>query len=929
MMLRLRKSDLHFHSMRDISYKDEIWNAKELSALDEWADDVIAYCREIGLNLISVTDHNDYWASLALKDAIQRAGAIDEVWLIGGMEITSKDGLQAIVYFDLDYYNTPEKLSGLCGILGIVDIPTKDITEKRQCVRTTMDLDEIINQFSKRADSDYILICPVVDGDSGLIKHRNGKNIYVKDEIVGGIVSQNINNVSGEVINGKDAQYGEKSIGVLVTSDSRKLRASNGGSANPIGSAVTWLKISEPKCRALRQTLISGRDKRLFYSEPTQPYNYVSKLVIENSAKFDSKIEFEFHREYTTLIGGRGTGKSLALYALMKVLGQDERLLQDKDDDWFREQSIKYAGLFVDGAPFPKGTIIRAEIRGELNIEVVCQCNDWNSFEYSWRMLDSGNYEQGFPDTDVVRLCQFVQGELSEIGRSPARFKEMLLQPIQDEQKKIQERIRKTRQEYATKIKLKYEIIARSKALEEARKKEKPLIEQTKSLRETFQKDLTPEEKAVLGKSQTVKDVTQSLSLLKKLQQEVRDEIDLSILSNVTTFETNIKTLKDADFINKDWKSNVEKLEKLISDWQAKVADIKSLLEKVEPFVDKLEQDKQTFDKKLNRVQDKVRGQEELKLRLGKLENELTETKSFISAETDWLKKFSNVNELVEGAKKDWSNSLKERGDLLEQRAKKIEGIPNSKLRIAVLRGHIVDEAIQSFKNVSEGSWATEESFQKLREKLLEKDPIEQWNRLLDDIIKATEAIRHNGNLPPDMDFIKEIFPPKVLSRMMKKFVDEADKLDELLTSELLDTLEIHYVPDSGNEIEINKASYGQQAVEFLKLVLAETGNATLVIDQPEDDLDNEFIQNELLNLIYTTRQVRQIIFSSHNANLVVNGDAGSIVILDRRIEPDGVRLHFKEPIGTIDQNAICEAIKDIMEGGKAAFLLRKKKYSL
>lgn len=928
-MLELRKSDLHFHSIRDFEYTDEIWNAKGLDVLDEWADDVIVYCREIGLNLIAVTDHNDYWASLALRDAIQKAGAADEIWLLGGMEITSKDGIQAIIYFDLDYYNTPEKLSGLSGVLGIVDIPTKNISVKKQCVRTTMDLDEIINQFSKRSDSEHILICPVIDGDSGVIRHRNGKNIYVKDEVVGGVVSQNINNVSANVINGKDTQYGQKPIGALVTSDARKLRASNRGGVNPIGSAVTWIKISEPKCKALRQALISGRDKRIFYSEPSQPYNYISKLTIENSSKFDSKIEFEFHREYATLIGGRGTGKSLALYALMKALKQDDRLLREEDDDWFNEQSIKYRGLFVEGAPFAKGTVIKAEIKGELNIEIECQCNDWSDSVYRWRMLDSDVYEEGFPDTDVVRLCQFIQGELSEIGRSPKRFKEMLLQPIQDEQKKIQEKIKKMRQEYADKIKLKYEIIARSKALEEVRKKEKPLIEQTKSLRETFQKDLTLAEKEVLGKSQAIKDAGQSLLSLKNLQSEITGEIEDRILSYATTLETHIKTLKEAAFIDKDWESHITELEGLVSTWNQKVIDTKNPLESIGPVIDRLEKKKSSFDNKLNKVQDKVRGQEELKSRLTKLENELTETKSLIAVETEWLKKFSDIQKQVDDAKKAWTNALKDRGDLLEKRASKIQSISNSKLKIAVLRGHIVDEAIQSFRNVSGGSWAADDNFLTLREMLLESDPIEQWNRLLDDIIKATEAIRHNGALPNDIDFIEKIFPKGVISRMIKKFVDEPDKLDAILTSELSDTLEIHYVPDAGNEIEINKASYGQQAVEFLKLTLAETGNATLVIDQPEDDLDNEFIQNELLSLIYSTRQSRQIIFSSHNANLVVNGDSGSVIILDRRIERDGVRLHFKEPIGTIDQDKICEAIKAIMEGGKDAFLLRKKKYSL
>ena len=256
MMLQLRKADLHFHSIRDCRYTDEIWNAKGLGVLDEWANDVVIYCREIGLNFIAVTDHNDYWASLALKEAIQKANAVDEIWLLGGMEITSSDGIQVIIYFDLDYYDTTEKLSGLCGVLGVVDMPQKDISEKKQSRPTTMNLDVIIDQFSKRRDKDYVLICPVVEGKSGIVGgHRNGKNIYVKEEIVGGVVSQNINRVSGQVIDGKDVEYGEKPIGVLVTSDARKLKSDNRGNANSVGSAVTWLKISEPKCKALRQAL--------------------------------------------------------------------------------------------------------------------------------------------------------------------------------------------------------------------------------------------------------------------------------------------------------------------------------------------------------------------------------------------------------------------------------------------------------------------------------------------------------------------------------------------------------------------------------------------------------------------------------------------------------------------------------------------------
>ena len=69
-------------------------------------------------------------------------------------------------------------------------------------------------------------------------------------------------------------------------------------------------------------------------------------------------------------------------------------------------------------------------------------------------------------------------------------------------------------------------------------------------------------------------------------------------------------------------------------------------------------------------------------------------------------------------------------------------------------------------------------------------------------------------------------------------------------------------------------ASAGQQATAILKVLLRET-TGPLVIDQPEDDLDNATIQ-QIAEELWRAKERRQIIFSSHNANIVVNGDANS-----------------------------------------------------
>jgi len=128
-----------------------------------------------------------------------------------------------------------------------------------------------------------------------------------------------------------------------------------------------------------------------------------------------------------------------------------------------------------------------------------------------------------------------------------------------------------------------------------------------------------------------------------------------------------------------------------------------------------------------------------------------------------------------------------------------------------------------------------------------------------------------------------------------------------------------------GNDyIPFKNASAGQQATALLKTLLNEVG-PPLVIDQPEEDLDNPVI-SEIVEQIWVAKQKRQIVFASHNANLVVNGDAELVVWCDYRKAGDqsGGKIAGE---GAIDVPIVREAIKKIMEGGEAAFKARQEKY--
>lgn len=126
------------------------------------------------------------------------------------------------------------------------------------------------------------------------------------------------------------------------------------------------------------------------------------------------------------------------------------------------------------------------------------------------------------------------------------------------------------------------------------------------------------------------------------------------------------------------------------------------------------------------------------------------------------------------------------------------------------------------------------------------------------------------------------------------------------------------------NKKELDRLSAGQRGTVYLCLKLAtDAFSKPIVFDQPEDDLDNEFIVNELIDIFKELKKYRQIIIVTHNANLVVNADAEQVIIASNEEE----KLDYIA--GSLEEPKIIEDICKILEGGKEAFDRRKKKYSI
>ena len=134
--------------------------------------------------------------------------------------------------------------------------------------------------------------------------------------------------------------------------------------------------------------------------------------------------------------------------------------------------------------------------------------------------------------------------------------------------------------------------------------------------------------------------------------------------------------------------------------------------------------------------------------------------------------------------------------------------------------------------------------------------------------------------------------------------------------------LEFRPDPDDDDYRPLDELSGGQRVNILLSLLLEAADERPLVIDQPEDELDNRFLFETLLPTLGRLKGRRQVILATHNANIVVNGDADQVVQLEASADRG-----FVAASGAIEDASVRDAIVRTVDGGDEAFRLRRLKY--
>jgi len=147
-----------------------------------------------------------------------------------------------------------------------------------------------------------------------------------------------------------------------------------------------------------------------------------------------------------------------------------------------------------------------------------------------------------------------------------------------------------------------------------------------------------------------------------------------------------------------------------------------------------------------------------------------------------------------------------------------------------------------------------------------------------------------------------------------------------------------------------NEMSPGKKAFVILKLLLEfDSRECPILINQPEDSLDNRAIYNELVEYIKNKKKTRQIILVTHNPNVVVSADSENIIVANqhgsKNLNDNGIKFQYvngslenskmrddkykEEKDSILPSQGIREHVCEILEGGQEAFEKREKKYGL
>ena len=904
------KTDLHLHSPESVCFKD-----RDSVTAEEW----IERCIQKGLECVALTDHNSGNNIDEYKRLAEERGLV----LFPGVEVTCGDtGTHLLILFETtdsqEVVNDFLIKVGVCRAsfgdskpgteMSVLDVIKEALKDGKVVIPAHIDefngicyLDNTIQE--KMLNNPDINAVQLVQKEFYELSMSH-KSISKKDrDPVYEIVNERYSNT---VPNGdldkwyKTAKkfYDSQKMSCLTFSDNPHGPGESKHGLWGIGNRYTYIKMSEtPTLSSLRDALRMGalRVKPDFIEDfnPTKKKKIcLEKLIIKNTIQNKTDIVVDFSQDLTTIIGSRGTGKSFITKLLAFVLQKEDSIKHFpevfSDYENFAKKNDGRTGVLKDDTE----VILFLEFDGN-RYEIIRAADDSRS-SVNRITEEDGRSEETYERLNLISesIDIYLQKQIFEMSKNQTNIRDFLDSYCYDDLEPIQREIREK------------ESIVKQLALENQSKeadisKLNRLTIEIEDLENQLKKLSKPEYQQIINDRQKV------------IQESKQIEEDVDNIKNyVKTLEERLRTgdgvLENSLKISGGIQQLREQLRMTISSYQKEIGIILNRInDSIETYSKEISNSKWSIDR--GKIFDKYSN---LESSLSEIEFGQIQNLSSINSELD--KKRSQLNiilsdkELVQKNKEKIEEELKVIRELYSQICRcrrnfvkrNFEGI-----KVAVIEKSDFEGYISNLRMLLGKQHVYDEQFEEIREKLQNKKI--QYTEIYDSIAKV------------NTQSASDIFTNTKLYKSFAQLLPEVLLDIRLLTPDdkIVITLELN-----GRSVELTNASAGQKTSAMLTMILT-LGNETLVMDQPEDDLDSQLINSLIVQNIILKKDTRQIVAITHNANIPVNGDSEWIISMGDTKE---LSTDVSE---SIDSKDIKLKICSIMEGGEDAFNNRAVRY--
>ena len=843
---------------------------------DEYNEAIIEACLETKTEVIGVTDHYRIADSRNLIAAAREAG----LWAFSGFEAVTKDGVHFLCLFDPHKDDHLERFIGECGIHDSSELsPTGGL--------------DCIELLDRSKEWGAICIAAHVASEGGLLRKLSGQsriNVWKSSNLLACALPGPVQDAPVDVrpiLQNKNAEHKRTYAPAIINTsdvndpeDIKKDRAS------------CFIKMSKVSVEALRQAFLDPDSRIRLHSDPSpEPHAELIAMVWEGGFLRDTSIHF--NGNLNAVVGGRGTGKSTMIESIRYVLGLEP--------------------LGEDARKAHEG-VVRNVLRSGTKISLMTRSHQPSERCYT--------IERSVPNPPVVKdetgevlpisprdampgLEVFGQHEISELTKSPEK-RTLLLERFVKQDPSMSGR----------KVKLQLELErSRSRIVDvrreiltlEERLTALPGLEETESrFRQAGLEERLQEKSLLIKEERLFSNLAERLQPFRTLQSELIEglPIDAAFVSNKALHGLpNSETLGEIEKILESLSTRLkvvcEHFAEALSETDTAIESVKTRWDKQRSAIE------DNYEQLLRELQESnIDGAEFIQLR--RQIEELRPLKD----------RMENLNRDLATHEAHRRNLLSEWEDIkgsefreIEKAARKVSQKLSGRVQVEVTMAGNRDPLEQVLREVG-GNLAA--AIERLRE--LDHLSLREFAQCCRE---GKESLMEHYNLPSGSAERISWTDPVLFMRI--------EELELPATTQI--KLNTAAEEDQAVWQTLEALSTGQKATAVLLLLLLES-EAPLVVDQPEDDLDNRFITEGVVPIMRQEKRRRQFIFSTHNANIPVLGDAELILGLSASGEAEeGQARIATEHMGSIDSQPVRELVEEILEGGKDAFEMRRSKY--